>query len=219
MSARRVTPALFSRMSIWPNCCSASRTMRSICCRSPTSACTASARRCRDMMASAVASAFCAVDVGDDDVRARLGQRERRGLADALAGAGDQGDLIGQAHAAFPPCDRAQSSVDRACRPACRRRPPEAALCRRVADRRGTGMLPIQRRVAQRDLRPVQRFQPADGRFGRERIIGGKEECLETGILNRRRGSEAAGAVLRPDIGAQIGHRFAAALPVRDCPP
>ena len=42
-------------------------------------------------------------------------------------------------------------------------------------------MLPIQRRVAQRDLRPVQRFQPADGRFGRERIIGGEEECLETG--------------------------------------
>ena len=59
-----------------------------------------------DMMASAVASAFCAVDVGDDDMRARLGQRERRGLADALAGAGHQRDLIGQAHAAFPPCDR-----------------------------------------------------------------------------------------------------------------
>ena len=56
------------------------------------------------MMASAVASAFCAVDVGDDHVRARLGQGERRGLADALAGAGDQGNLIGQAHAAFPLC-------------------------------------------------------------------------------------------------------------------
>ena len=71
------------------------------------------------------------------------------------------------------------------------------------------GMLPIQGGIAQRNQRPVQCLQPPDGRFGGERIIGGEKECLEAGVLNRRRGSEAACAVLRSDIGTQIRHRFA----------
>ena len=49
-------------------------------------------------MASAVASACWRGNVGDDDVRACLGQCERRGLADALARARYQRDLIGQIH-------------------------------------------------------------------------------------------------------------------------
>ena len=70
-------------------------------------------------------------------------------------------------------------------------------------------MLPIQRGIAQRDRRPVQRFQPPTVGSVGERIVGGEEECLEAGILDGRRGSETARAVLRADIGAQIRHRLA----------
>ena len=83
---------------------------------------------------------------------------------------------------------------------------------RGVADRRGARGGLVQGRVAQRNRRAVQRFEPLHGRLACERVIGGQEECLEATIFGRRRGSEAARTVLRPDIGAQEGHRFGAAL-------
>ena len=46
---------------------------------------------------------FLSVDVGGHDMRTGLGQGERGCLADALAGAGHQCDLIGQVHTVSPP--------------------------------------------------------------------------------------------------------------------
>ena len=102
MSARRVTPALFTRMSIWPNAASASlhHAVDFVAGRRHPPALRA-ARRWPAMIASAAAAALARSMSATTTWAPASASATADGLADALAGAGHQRDLIGQVHAVF----------------------------------------------------------------------------------------------------------------------
>ncbi len=95
MSARRVTPALFTRMSICPNTSKASSHHAVDVPQIADIRLHRQAATLRRRYGFRGRFSLLTGNIRDDDMRASLGQRECGSPADALAGAGHQRDLIG----------------------------------------------------------------------------------------------------------------------------
>ena len=89
--SRLVIPALLTRTSIRPKAAATSATVAHDAASSATSSRQAIARCRRPSDLGSDALGGGAVDIGHRDMRAGLGQRQRRDPADAGAGAGDEG--------------------------------------------------------------------------------------------------------------------------------